>query len=214
MRNPSHRKRTTARRDLCLELHDPLEEASIEVARRQVPLEADLSTPLAYFLNQPQFQDSKLSTEGLLNPGKVKELQGLYMLEPYDPDKMPVVMVHGLWSSPVTWMEMFNDLRSDPTVRDHYQFWFYLYPTGQPFWLSGTQMREDLAMMRRRLDPQRKAPALDQMVLVGHSMGGLVSKMQTVDSGDAFWQTTSEHPFAELQAERRREAHAGECLFL
>ena len=36
------------------------------------------------------------------------------MLEPYDPNKMPVVMVHGLWSSPVTWMEMFNDLRSDP----------------------------------------------------------------------------------------------------
>jgi len=184
-----------------LELYDSLEQSTIEVARRRVPLEADFSTPLAYFLNQPQFQDSKLSTEGLLNPGKVKELQGLYMLEPYDPEKMPVLMVHGLWSSPVTWMEMFNDLRSDPTVRDHYQFWFYLYPTGQPFWLSGTQMREDLAMMRRRLDPQRQAPALDQMVLVGHSMGGLVSKMQTVQSGDAFWQTTSERPFADLKAD-------------
>ncbi|MGD9636583.1 MAG: esterase/lipase family protein, partial [Pirellulales bacterium] len=184
-----------------LELYDSLERSTIDVASRRVPLEADYSTPLAYFLNQPQFQGDKLSTEGLLNPGKVKELQGLYMLEPYDPDKMPVVMVHGLWSSPVTWMEMFNDLRSDPAIRDHYQFWFYLYPTGQPFWLSGTQMREDLAMMRRRLDPQRKAPALDQMVLVGHSMGGLVSKMQTVESGDAFWQTTSDHPFAELKAD-------------
>jgi pimeloyl-ACP methyl ester carboxylesterase len=86
-------------------------------------------------------------------------------------------------------------------VRDHYQFWFYLYPTGQPFWFSGTQMREDLAMMRRTLDPERRHPALDQMVLVGHSMGGLVSKMQTVDSGDAFWKTTSDHPFAELKAD-------------
>jgi pimeloyl-ACP methyl ester carboxylesterase len=184
-----------------LELYDALDQPAIAVAGRRVPLEADLSTPLAYFLNQPQFQDSKLSTEGLLNPGEAKKLQGLYMLEPYDPDKMPVVMVHGLWSSPVTWMEMFNDLRSDPVVREHYQFWFYLYPTGQPFWLSGTQMREDLAMMRRKLDPQREHPALDQMVLVGHSMGGLVSKMQTVDSGDAFWQTTSDHPFAELKAD-------------
>jgi pimeloyl-ACP methyl ester carboxylesterase len=183
-----------------LELYDSLEHPTIEVARRRVPLEADYSTPLAYFLNQPQFQDSKLSTDGLLNPGSVKDLQGLYMLEPYDPEKMPVLMVHGLWSSPVTWMEMFNDLRSDPTIRDHYQFWFYLYPSGQPFWLSGTQMREDLAMMRRQLDPERQAPALDQMVLVGHSMGGLVSKMQTVGSGDAFWQTTSERPFAELKA--------------
>lgn len=184
-----------------LELYDSLEQPTIEVAGRRVPLEADLSTPLAYFLNQPQFQDSKLSTLGLLNPGEAKELQGLYMLEPYDPNKMPVVMVHGLWSSPVTWMEMFNDLRSDPVVRDHYQFWFYLYPTGQPFWFSGTQMREDLAMMRRTLDPQRRQPALDQMVLVGHSMGGLVSKMQTVDSGEAFWKTTSDHPFAELKAD-------------
>lgn len=184
-----------------LELYDSLEQPSVTVAGRRVPLEADLSTPLAYFLNQPQFQDSHLSTQGLLNPGKVEELQGLYMLEPYDPNKMPVVMVHGLWSSPVTWMEMFNDLRSDPVVRDNYQFWFYLYPSGQPFWLSGTQMREDLAMMRRKLDPERGHPALDQMVLVGHSMGGLVSKMQTVDSGDAFWQTTSEYPFAELKAD-------------
>ncbi len=123
------------------------------------------------------------------------------MLEPFDPEKMPVVMVHGLWSSPITWMEMYNDLRSDPLVRQHYQFWFYMYPTGQPFWVSATQMREDLAVMRRALDPSRASPALDQMVLVGHSMGGLVSKLQTVESADAFWQTMSDHPFAELSAD-------------
>jgi hypothetical protein len=184
-----------------LELHDPLDRQSIEVAGRDVPLEADLSTPLAYFLNQPQFQDADLSTVGLLRPGKAKTLQGLYMLEPFDPQKMPVVMVHGLWSSPITWMEMYNDLRSEPLVRQHYQFWFYLYPTGQPFWLSATQMREQLALMRRELDPARQHPALDQLVLVGHSMGGLVSKLQTVESEEAFWRTMSERPFSELNAD-------------
>jgi pimeloyl-ACP methyl ester carboxylesterase len=184
-----------------LELHDPLDRDSIDVAGRGVPLEADLSTPLAYFLNQPEFQDMELSTNGLLHPGDARKLQGLYMLEPFDPDKMPVVMVHGLWSSPITWMEMYNDLRSDPLVRQHYQFWFYLYPTGQPFWISATQMREDLALMRRRLDANREAPALDHMVLVGHSMGGLVSKLQTVESDEAFWATMSEHPFADLRAD-------------
>ena len=184
-----------------LELHDPLDQQSIDVAGRGVPLEADLSTPLAYFLNQPEFQDADLSTKGLLHPGEARDLQGLYMLEPFDPDKMPVVMVHGLWSSPITWMEMYNDLRSDPLVRQHYQFWFYLYPTGQPFWISATQMREDLAVMRRKLDPTRKDPALDQMVLVGHSMGGLVSKLQTVESEEAFWGTMSDRPFAELHAD-------------
>jgi pimeloyl-ACP methyl ester carboxylesterase len=184
-----------------LELYDPLDRQSIAVAGREIPLEADLSTPLAYFLNQPQFQDAKLSTRGLLNPGDARRIQGLYMLEPFDPEKMPVVMVHGLWSSPITWMEMYNDLRSDPLVRQHYQFWFYMYPTGQPFWASATQMREDLAIMRRTLDPSRALPALDQMVLVGHSMGGLVSKLQTVESADAFWQTMSERPFAQLHAD-------------
>lgn len=184
-----------------LELHDPLDRQNIDVAGRGVPLEADLSTPLAYFLNQPEFQDADLSTKGLLHPGEARDLQGLYMLEPFDPDKMPVVMVHGLWSSPITWMEMYNDLRSDPLVRQHYQFWFYLYPTGQPFWISATQMREDLAIMRRRLDPAREDPALDQMVLVGHSMGGLVSKLQTVESEESFWRTMSDRPFGELHAD-------------
>ncbi len=184
-----------------LELYDPLDRQSIEVANRGVPLEADLSTPLAYFLNQPQFRDHDLSTIGLLRPGEAKKLEGLYMLEPFDPNKMPVVMVHGLWSSPITWMEMYNDLRSDPLVRQNYQFWFYLYPTGQPFWNSATQMREDLAMMRREVDPSRQDPALDEMVLVGHSMGGLIAKLQTVDSADAFWKANSEHPFAELKAD-------------
>ncbi|MCC7476007.1 MAG: alpha/beta fold hydrolase [Pirellulales bacterium] len=183
-----------------LELYDPLDRKTIEVANKAVPLEADLSTPLAYFLNQPQFQDRDLSTVGLLHPNEAKKLQGLYMLEPYDPRKMPVVMVHGLWSSPITWMEMYNDLRSEPQVREHYQFWFYLYPTGQPFWNSATQMREDLAKMRRTVDPSRQAPALDQMVLVGHSMGGLIAKLQTVESADAFWQTVSDQPFAQLKA--------------
>jgi len=184
-----------------LELHDPLDHATIQVASAEVPLEADLSTPLAHTLSQPSLDDTRLSTLGLLKPEKAENLQGLYMLEPFEKDKIPVVMVHGVWSSPVTWMEMFNDLRSDPTVRKHYQFWFYLYPSGQPFWFSAAQMREDLAHMQRSLDPQQQHPALDQMVLVGHSMGGLVSKLQTVDSGNEFWRTLSEHPFSDLQAD-------------
>ncbi len=184
-----------------LELYDPLNQPRIQVAGAHVPLETDLSTPLAHTLAQPALDDNTLSTIGLLNTEKAKELRGLYMLEPYRPEKIPVVMVHGLWSSPVTWMEMFNDLRSDPLVRQNFQFWFYLYPTGQPFWMSAAEMREDLGRMRHVVDPQGRAPALDQMILVGHSMGGLVSKLQTVDSGNDFWNTLSERPFTEVEAD-------------
>jgi hypothetical protein len=184
-----------------LELHDPLERSSVEVAGLGVSLETDLSTPLAFYLSQPSWDDTKISTLGLLKPEKVEKLVGLYMLEPFRKDKIPVVMVHGLWSSPATWMEMFNDLRSDPLVRDNFQFWFYLYPSGKPFFLSAAQMRKDLASMRSRLDPSKQYPALDQTVLVGHSMGGLVSELQTVESDNRFWSTLSAHPFAELKSE-------------
>jgi pimeloyl-ACP methyl ester carboxylesterase len=184
-----------------LELYDPLDTTHVDAGGVKVPLETDLSTPLAYNLSQPALDDSKLSTVGLLTPEKVQKVSGLYMLEPYRDDRIPVVMVHGLWSSPVTWMEMFNDLRSDPKIRENYQFWFYLYPSGQPFWQSAAEMREDLVQMRAKLDPQRRSPALDQTILVGHSMGGLVSKLQTVDSGNEFWRTLTDRPFAELQAD-------------
>jgi hypothetical protein len=193
-----------------LELYDPLNTHEISVNGRRVPLESDLTTPLAYALNQKELQALDSSTMGLLDPAKTAKLQGLYMLEPYQPGKIPVLMVHGLWSSPITWMEMFNDLRGSPEIRDRYQFWFYLYPTGQPFWYSAAQMRRDLAEARQIIDPQHRQAALDQMVLVGHSMGGLLSRLQTIDSGNEFWNIVSEKPFEVVSAspETQRELAA------
>jgi len=175
-------------------LYDPLEQPEIEIHGRKIPFEADISTPLAYLLDSSSFAPTYMATLGLLSPGEQTEQRGIYMLEPYDPKKIPVMMVHGLWSSPMTWLEMFNDLRAQPEIRDNYQFWFYLYPTGQPFWISAAQFRYDLNTMRAELDPQHAAIALDQMVLVGHSMGGLVSRMQTIESQNDFWNLVTDQP--------------------
>ncbi len=174
-----------------LEFFDPLAANQVQLASQWIPLETDLTTPLAYFLDSPEFRKRNAATDGLLNPNDTQSKRGLYMLEPYDPERIPVLMVHGLWSSPMTWMDMFNDLRSFPEIRERYQFWFYLYPSGQPFWMSATQLRQDLAEMRSVFDPGRRDESLDKMVLVGHSMGGLVSRMQTIDSGDDFWKIVS-----------------------
>jgi pimeloyl-ACP methyl ester carboxylesterase len=190
-----------------LELYDPLVMPDVVIDQQRVPLESDLSTPLAFFLGRPEFNN--LATVGLLRPemlmtmqpGWHKPIMGLYMVQPYEEGKIPVLMVHGLWSSPMTWMEMFNDLRSCPEIRDNYQFWFYLYPTGQPFWLSAAQLRRDLAEVRHLVDPKQQEPALDQMVLIGHSMGGLVSRMQTIDSRDEFWKLVSKEPIEEIKAD-------------
>ena len=196
-----------------LELHDPLVASDVEIVDRLVPLETDLSTPLAYSLSDPMFQRTDIGTRGLLNPDTSKSVQGIYMLEPYDPEKIPVLMVHGLWSSLITWMEMFNDLRGNEEIRNHYQFWFYLYPTGQPFWISSAQLRQDLERIRLVLDPDNRAPALDEMVLVGHSMGGLLSRMQTLESGDDFWGLVSNKPFQQLHAPRELKDELRETWF-
>ncbi len=184
-----------------LEFFDPLSQNEIYLANQWVPLQTDLTTPLAFFLDTPQFRERNSATRNLLYTNQVQDSKGLFMLEPYDPERIPVVMVHGLWSSPLTWMDMFNDLRSFPEIRERYQFWFYLYPTGQPFWISATQMRQDLAKTRESFDPGREHAAIDQMVLVGHSMGGLVSRMQAIDSGDDFWRIVSDKPVDQLRGD-------------
>jgi pimeloyl-ACP methyl ester carboxylesterase len=186
-----------------LEYYDPLQSTGAVVDGQQVPLESDITTPLAYALNHPDLQQLDQPTTGLLYPDRVKKLAGIYMLEPYQPGKIPVLMVHGLWSSPITWMEMFNDLRGDPDLRRDYQFWFYLYPTGQPFWRSGTQLRNDLVKLRRELDPNKQEAALDQMVLVGHSMGGLISHMQIANSREDFWKLVSDRSFQEVKGDEK-----------
>lgn len=194
-----------------LELYDPLNTTDIVASGMRIPLESDLSTPLAFFLDKPEL--SLISTAGLLRPDVYGKLTGLYMIQPYEPDKIPVVMIHGLWSSPITWMEMFNDLLSRPELRSRYQFWFYLYPTGQPFWISAEQLREDLARVRMVVDPHRQSPAMDQMVLVGHSMGGLLAKMQIVESGNQFWSTVSDQPFQQVKLDSEQRETLADTFF-
>ncbi|MGO9113620.1 MAG: esterase/lipase family protein [Thermoguttaceae bacterium] len=202
-----------------LELCDPLEINDTRVGHVLVPLESDLTTPLAYFLSKVPMES--LATVGLFQPEQLllphgdqqTMIKGLYMVQPYEPGKIPVVFIHGMWSSPMTWMEMFNDLRSSPDIRQHYQFWFYLYPTGQPFWLSAAQLRRDLPEARQVLDPQHREPALDQMVLVGHSMGGLVARLQTLESGQDFWKLASRIPWEQVKADPDVKQKLGETFY-
>ena len=197
-----------------IELHDALSTHDARVGELVVPLETDLSTALAYSLDRPEFRErQQLATAGFLNPNKTRTAQGLYMLEPYDARKIPVIMVHGLWSDPLTWMEMFNDLRSFSEIRDRYQFWFYLYPSGQPFWISASHMRSDLEDLQRKLDPYGRNRLLNQMVLVGHSMGGLVSRMQIVSSENDFWTLVSDKPFNEIELAQDERDQLSRALF-
>lgn len=189
-------ERSVSCRHATLELYDPLHVQSITVADRTVPLESDLTTPLGYFLSRSNH--AKWELMGLLRPEQLQDKIGLYMVQPYEPGKIPVVMVHGLWSSPMTWMQMFNDLRADPNLRDRYQFWFFLYPTGNPIPYSASELRVALEQARKTFDPEHKDAAFDDMVLVGHSMGGLLSKMMVQESDSELWHLVSKKPIDKL----------------
>ncbi len=196
-----------------IRMFDPLERKTIQHLNRTIPLESDITTPLAYHLKDPLLNQSVLATATLLNAQLADKIHGMYMLEPFDPNKIPVVMVHGLWSSPVTWTQMFNDLRAVPEIQNNYQFWFYSYATGKPFMISAEQMREDLANIRRDFDPNGTSQALNQMVLVGHSMGGLLSRMQVIDSGNEFWNLVGQGSIDDLQGNQQAIGRLRKTLF-
>ena len=196
-----------------IRMFDPLERKTIQHLNRTIPLESDITTPLAYHLKDPLLNQSVLATATLLNARLADKIHGMYMLEPFDPNKIPVVMVHGLWSSPVTWTQMFNDLRAVAEIQNNYQFWFYSYATGKPFMVSAEQMREDLENIRRDFDPHGTSQALNQMVLVGHSMGGLLSRMQVIDSGDEFWNLVGQGSIDDLRGNQQAIGRLRKTLF-
>jgi pimeloyl-ACP methyl ester carboxylesterase len=182
-----------ARRVGRLELINPLTRQAVTDRGRSVPLETDLTTPTAYMLAHSDLRG--LEYTGFLHADRLNGKTGIHMLQPYQPGKIPVVMVHGLLSSPLTWTPLYNDLIADPAVRDRYQFWAYFYPTGEPYLVTAADLRRQLAQMRSDLDPRHENPSLDRMVLLGHSMGGLISHLLTVDSGNDFWHELDTRPF-------------------
>jgi pimeloyl-ACP methyl ester carboxylesterase len=194
-----------------LQAFDPRESDGFQLGNALLPLESDLSTPLARFLSNPDLR--LLDTWGFLRPDRVRSVEGLYMVQPYDPDRIPVLMVHGLWSSPMTWMEMFNDLQADPEIRRRYQFWFYLYPTGEPLAFAAANLREELKDVRNDCDPSQSNVRMDQMVMVGHSMGGLMSHLLTIDSGERLWNSISSLPLEQLRAEPEQKNEIRRVFF-
>ena len=136
---------------------------------------------------------------GLLRPGEAAGRAGLMLLRPYEPGKIPVVMVHGLASSPLAWIPMLNELLRDPQIQQRYQFLLYLYPTGVPFPIAAAGLRETLREARAGVRPATgDDPAFGQMVLLGHSMGGLLSHAMAVDSGTKFWELNTDRRFDDI----------------
>lgn len=159
---------------------DPLATEEVQMAKHTFPLAADFTVPLAVMLASTDVE--KMALSRLLNPEKYAHTARIARLQPYDPDKTVVLVVHGLNSTPATWTPMINALRDNEQIRKHFQFWFYSYPSGYPY-------PQSAAILRKELDAiQKKFPLRKKMVVIGHSMGGCISRLLITDVGDKLWE--------------------------
>jgi pimeloyl-ACP methyl ester carboxylesterase len=166
------------------EMWSSLAKTQVEINGRRVPLEADTSLALAEFYENGSQYYGLFNMLRLLRAKTVEGNRGLFLLEPYNPKKIPVVFTHGLMDSPLTWVPMLNALLSDPVLSERYQFWLFFYPTTNPILLSASELRGSLLALHG--DVKAKGEAWNDMVLVGHSMGGLLSRLMITSSGETF----------------------------
>lgn len=188
------------------ELYTVGEAISVEVNGRTVPLEYEMSSALAYTVEGSEIYDIELkalfSGDFSIFKDKARFGDGIFFMEPYRPGRIPVVLVHGTASSPVRWAELINELQNDQRLWGHYQFWLYTYNTGNPVFYSAGILAEGLRNAVAELDPEGKDPALRNMIVIGHSQGGLLAKLTTVDSGTIFWDHSYSKPLDELNVSR------------
>ena len=168
----------------------------VRIAGRDTPLAADWSASLGYLYRFAP--PASVGVKALLQPEKYAAQTNLYAVQPFDPDKIPVILVHGLASSPHTWLEMINALRTDPVLRRNYQALFFRYPTGYTISRNSASFRKALREFRAAHDSPRSRPQLRRMVLVGHSMGGILSNLQIRESGSTFTDLYFDRPIEEL----------------
>jgi pimeloyl-ACP methyl ester carboxylesterase len=162
--------------DARLALYDPVKCDTVPIEGTKRPLAGDCSTTYDYYPNP-----FLLGIHATLRPANHRERAGLYLLEPYDPNQIPVVFVHGLMSVPQMWIPTISAIESDPELRGRFQFWVFAYPSGDPILLSALRLRESLTRLYQ-LYPETKG-----MILIGHSMGGIVSRLQVVTTRRVIW---------------------------
>lgn len=180
-----------------LELYAATQTSAVEIDGTMVPLEVESTSSLAYTLAGSEMWDWELKGF-FVGDLLAKEPSKLVAMQPYRPGRFPVVLVHGTASSPARWADLVNDLANDSRLRDCYQFWYYSYDTGNPITYSAAGLRDALRAAVAAYDPLDRDPPLHHMVVVGHSQGGLLTKLTAVDTGTQLYDNMFRKPVDQL----------------
>lgn len=176
-----------------------------------IPLQYDQTASRAISLSNAV--DWSIEYKGFLDGNLFNKRAQLIAIEPHQYGHMPVVLVHGTASSPGRWADMVNDLLEDPDIRAHFEFWFFSYATGNPIPYSALQLRDALNRTIHDLGGTQADPALGQMTLIGHSQGGLLAKMLTIDPHDALWNGLTSRSLASLNLSDNARQFLKQTLF-
>ncbi|MEO0511401.1 MAG: alpha/beta hydrolase [Planctomycetota bacterium] len=194
-----------------LTIFDPMRIESTPAFGLEATLSADWTASVADIVAKSRIDEA--GRRAMLTPGLYQESAGVYRLQPYDENKIPVLLVHGLRSSPLTWRDVINDMRADPEIRERYQFWTFFYPSGLPIPRSAFLLRERLREAKDRYDPEGDAPWRGKMVVVGHSMGGVITRAILKDVGERLYYAGHAVPLEEFDMDDDLKEHLREVFF-
>lgn len=197
---------------LVFSMRNPMVETVTRVGSRSYPLESDFSSPLAMLLAGRNETLSGLS--GFLHADKRIEQSGIFLTEPYDAKRIPVLLIHGLVSVPIIWRDIVPTMTCEPDIASRYQFMVFTYPSSYPIVDSAALLRRELAALRARYDPAGRDPLSRNMVVAGHSMGGILTHTLVAEVGNRLWEQFSDKPFEDLAVDpERKEVLRGLVFF-
>ncbi|MBN6151862.1 alpha/beta fold hydrolase [Xanthomonas sp. AmX2] len=176
-----------ASRAVRVEAYDPYLSARTTLGGRTVPLAGNFSAGYGVWMARSGFAKQSLRT--LFGMAHGIDRPHIFLTQPYDPNRRVLVLLHGLASSPEAWVNLANELLGDEQVRARYQIWLVYYPTNLPIAYNHMEIRNGLEQALDHFDPQRRSASAHGMVLVGHSMGGVLARLMVSSSeGDRLWQ--------------------------
>lgn len=200
-----------AHKVVSLSLLDPQKRHRLQLGDRSFPIAAHFSAPMEMLLDGKN--EVLWGLSGFFEAAERIEESGIYLIEPYDPDRIPVILTHGLISVPIIWRDLIPELISEPDISERYQFMLFTYPSSYSIVESSHLFRSELAALREKYDPEGNDPLSHNMVAMGHSMGGVLTHMLVTDFGDHLWNQIADAPIDELPFTPEQKARAKELTY-
>lgn len=191
-------------------LIDPTQREKIRIGSTEFPLAADFSAPLEL---QLQGKNEILwGLSGFFDAKEHAERSGIYLIEPYDPDRIPVILTHGLIAVPIIWRDIVPEITSEPDLARKYQLMVFTYPSSFHIAHSAHLFREELDQLRATYDPDGSDPLSQNMVAMGHSMGGILTRLLVAEMDQHLWNEVATLPSEQLQVEEEQRRFLTDML--